>query len=69
LVSVLLAGQRKRLAGESGREDVHGLDRGPVDGGDVSVVRHAREAVVEDLCGVLVLVVGVVLGVPGDGAA
>ncbi len=57
------------LAGESGGEYVHGLDRGPVDGGDVTVVRYAGEAVFEDAGGVLMLVVGVVLGVPGDGAA
>jgi hypothetical protein len=71
----LLAGEADVGAREPGRQDVHRFDLGEVDGGDVAVVRDAREAVGEDLCGPLVPVgpavpVGrLVLGVPGDLAA
>jgi len=65
----LKTGQADVLAGESGAQDVDRLDLVPVDGGDVAVVGDVGPVVGEDLRGVLVLVVGVVLAVPGDGSA
>lgn len=62
-------GEADVLAGEAGGEDVDGLDLIPVDGGDVAMVGDVGPVPVEDLRGVLVLVVGVVLAVPGDGSA
>jgi hypothetical protein len=69
------AGQADVLARESGGEDVDGFDLVEVDGGEVAVVGDLGPVVGEDLRGVLVLVLaaflvrGLVLGVPGDGAA
>jgi hypothetical protein len=59
-----LAGGGHVLAREPTRQHVHGLDGGPVHGGDVAEVGHVGVAVGEDLAGA-----GVDLGVPGDGAA
>src|SRR5690606_1765961 len=52
------------LAGEPAGDDVHGLDLGPVGGGDVSEVGHLGPVVGEDLRRVRVE-----LAVPGDGSA
>ena len=62
----LLAGQGQVRTWKASRDDVDGLDVAVVDGGDVAVVRDAGEPVRHDLRGVLVLVVRVVLGVPGE---
>jgi hypothetical protein len=58
-----LAGSGHVLTRETAGQHVHGLDGGPVDGGDVAEVGHVGVAVGEDLAGA-----GVDLGVPGDGA-
>jgi hypothetical protein len=58
--ALALAGVTQVLAGESGGEDVDGLDGGPVGGGDVVVVGDVGPVVGEDQRGV-----AVVLAEPG----
>lgn len=64
LNSFALAGGAERLARIAGADDIHGLDRAPVHGGQVLVVRHGRPVVGEHAGGI-----GVGLGEPDDLAA
>jgi hypothetical protein len=64
-----LAREAERLAGKAHGQTVGPFHGRPVDSRDVAVVGDLGPVVREDLRGVLETVFGVVLAVPGDGAA